>query len=178
MACRRLFCGAGVRRKPGQTRSQPDGSGPVIGVLRSSQARPPVGRACSMASIAELAGHVHEARFRTGSRLPRFFGRPVSRDVIGALRRAGLIAAGPRSPQPGAPYTYVTTQSFLVQWGLESLRDLPDYRPARRGRPARQGAAARRAARRPRPDGGSQRAGRQRSGGRHRLCVSRGIDAA
>ena len=42
------------------------------------------------------------------------------------LRRAGLIAAGPRSPQPGAPVTYVTTKVFLERFGLDSLRDLPD----------------------------------------------------
>ena len=46
--------------------------------------------------------------------------------MIGTLRRADLIATGPRSPQPGAPYTYVTTPAFLSLWGLASLRDLPD----------------------------------------------------
>jgi segregation and condensation protein B len=53
-------------------------------------------------------------------------GKNVSRDILLALRRAGLIAAGPRSPQPGAPATYVTTKLFLERWGLDSLRDLPD----------------------------------------------------
>jgi hypothetical protein len=38
-----------------------------------------------------------------------------------------LIAAGPRSPQPGAPYTYVTTDGFLSRFGFSSLRDLPDF---------------------------------------------------
>ena len=52
--------------------------------------------------------------------------RNVSRDVIAALRSADLIATGPRSPQPGAPHTYVTTPAFLTLWGLPSLRDLPD----------------------------------------------------
>jgi segregation and condensation protein B len=40
-----------------------------------------------------------------------------------------LIATGPRSPQPGAPYTYVTTPAFLELGGLPSLRDLPDLDP-------------------------------------------------
>jgi segregation and condensation protein B len=53
-------------------------------------------------------------------------GKNVSRDILLALRRAGLIAAGPRSPQPGAPLTYVTTKVFLERFGLDSLRDLPD----------------------------------------------------
>jgi chromosome segregation and condensation protein ScpB len=52
--------------------------------------------------------------------------RAISRDVIAALRGADLIATGPRSPQPGAPHTYVTTPVFLALWGLASLRDLPD----------------------------------------------------
>jgi segregation and condensation protein B len=53
-------------------------------------------------------------------------GKPVGRDAIAALRSFGLIATGPRSPQPGAPYTYVTTPAFLTLSGLPSLRDLPD----------------------------------------------------
>jgi segregation and condensation protein B len=53
-------------------------------------------------------------------------GKTVSRDVIAALRRAGLITAGPRSPLPGAPLTYVTTKVFLERFGFDSLRDLPD----------------------------------------------------
>jgi segregation and condensation protein B len=52
--------------------------------------------------------------------------RNISRDVIAALRGAELIATGPRSPQPGAPHTYLTTPAFLTLWGLASLRDLPD----------------------------------------------------
>jgi hypothetical protein len=31
-----------------------------------------------------------------------------------------------RSPQPGAPYTYVTTKQFLSHFGFDTLRDLPD----------------------------------------------------
>ncbi|MFK4771744.1 FecR domain-containing protein [Rhizobium sp. ZW T2_16] len=42
------------------------------------------------------------------------------------LRGAGFIGSGPRSPTPGAPYTYVTTQHFLSAFEMETLRDLPD----------------------------------------------------
>jgi len=42
------------------------------------------------------------------------------------LRRLDFIAAGPRSPTPGAPYTYLTTKAFLTHFGLNTLRDLPD----------------------------------------------------
>ncbi|MEP9400029.1 SMC-Scp complex subunit ScpB [Mesorhizobium sp. KR2-14] len=62
----------------------------------------------------------------TRGELSTIFGREVSRDTIGALRSAGFIASGPRSPTPGAPYTYVTTKQFLSAFGLETLRDLPD----------------------------------------------------
>ena len=58
--------------------------------------------------------------------LSQFLGREVSRDAIALLRGAGFIAAGPRSPTPGAPYAYVTTPGFLAEFGFESLRNLPD----------------------------------------------------
>jgi segregation and condensation protein B len=62
----------------------------------------------------------------TRGELSRMFGREISRDTIAALRSDELIAAGPRSPQPGAPYTYITTYAFLSLYGFASLRDLPD----------------------------------------------------
>ncbi|MEI9430277.1 SMC-Scp complex subunit ScpB [Mesorhizobium sp. Cs1299R1N3] len=63
----------------------------------------------------------------TRTELSSFFGKEISRDFIGHLRGAGLIASGPRSPTPGAPYTYVTTKEFLLEFGLDTLRDLPDF---------------------------------------------------
>ncbi|MEI9402700.1 SMC-Scp complex subunit ScpB [Mesorhizobium argentiipisi] len=63
----------------------------------------------------------------TRGELSSFFGKEVSRDLIGVLRAQELIASGPRSPQPGAPYTYVTTKNFLSQFGLDTLRQLPDF---------------------------------------------------
>lgn len=62
----------------------------------------------------------------TRGEISRFFGKEISRDTIGHLRRLGFIAAGPRAPQPGAPYTYVTTREFLSHFGFDTLRDLPD----------------------------------------------------
>ncbi|NKK60594.1 segregation and condensation protein B [Rhizobium leguminosarum bv. viciae] len=58
--------------------------------------------------------------------LSKIFGKEVSRDTIAALRSAGFLASGPRSPTPGAPYTYVTTRHFLSAFGMETLRDLPN----------------------------------------------------
>lgn len=63
----------------------------------------------------------------TRAELSSFFGKEISRDLIGNLRGAKLIASGPRSPTPGAPYTYVTTKEFLLEFGLDTLRDLPDF---------------------------------------------------
>jgi segregation and condensation protein B len=62
----------------------------------------------------------------TRADLSAFFGKEVSRDLIGHLRALGFIAAGPRSPTPGAPYTFVTTKAFLSHFGFATLRDLPD----------------------------------------------------
>ncbi|WP_319567045.1 SMC-Scp complex subunit ScpB [Cohaesibacter marisflavi] len=62
----------------------------------------------------------------TRNELTKLFGKEVSRDLIGNLRGAGFIASGPRSPTPGAPYSYITTKHFLTVFGLETLRDLPD----------------------------------------------------
>jgi len=62
----------------------------------------------------------------TRRELSTMFGKEVSRDTIASLRDAGFLGSGPRSPTPGAPYTYVTTRHFLAVFGLETLRDLPD----------------------------------------------------
>lgn len=62
----------------------------------------------------------------TRAELGDMIGKQVSRDTIGYLRALDFIAAGPRSPQPGAPFTYVTTKGFLAHFGLDTLRDLPD----------------------------------------------------
>ena len=67
----------------------------------------------------------------TRGELTETFGKEISRDLIAALREEGLIAAGPRSPKLGAPYAYVTTEKFLLEFGFESLRDLPDLEALR-----------------------------------------------
>lgn len=75
-----------------------------------------------MAVLATIAYHQPISR----AELKDVFGKDINRDLIGRLHAKDLIATGPRSPQRGAPYTYVTTQGFLVTFGLQSLRDLPD----------------------------------------------------
>ncbi|UVK57669.1 SMC-Scp complex subunit ScpB (plasmid) [Mesorhizobium sp. AR02] len=63
----------------------------------------------------------------TRAELSSFFGKEDSRDLIGVLRAQDFIASGPRSPTQGAPYTYVTTRTFMSHFGLDTLRDLPDF---------------------------------------------------
>jgi len=46
--------------------------------------------------------------------------------VIATLKRHGLIDGAIRAPQPGAPFAYVTTKTFLEAFGFATLRDLPD----------------------------------------------------
>ena len=62
----------------------------------------------------------------TRGEISKLAGREISRDVIAALKRHGLIDGAIRAPQPGAPFAYVTTRKFLEAFALASLRDLPD----------------------------------------------------
>jgi segregation and condensation protein B len=75
-----------------------------------------------MLALASIA--YHQPITRNG--LANVLGREISRDVIARLRELAFVASGPRSPQPGAPYTYVTTKKFLEHFGLDTLGDLPD----------------------------------------------------
>ena len=75
-----------------------------------------------LAVLAAIA--YHQPISRDG--LKDIFGREISRDLIGRLVERDMIGTGPREPRRGAPYTFVTTEVFLVAFGLESLRDLLD----------------------------------------------------
>lgn len=104
-------------------------------VLRTKVAYAPVIRAAadvngqglhlSQFDIAVLAAIAyHQPITREG--LKDIFGKDISRELIGRLAERDLIATGPRAPRRGAPYTFVTTDVFLVAFGIETLRDLPD----------------------------------------------------
>ncbi|MBF9052323.1 SMC-Scp complex subunit ScpB [Roseobacter sp. HKCCD9010] len=79
-------------------------------------------REYDVAVLAAIA--YHQPITRDG--LKDIFGKEINRDLIGRLQARGLIGTGPRSPRRGAPYTYVTTEKFLIAFDLESLQDLPD----------------------------------------------------
>jgi segregation and condensation protein B len=75
-----------------------------------------------LAVLAAIA--VYQPISRDG--LKEIFGKEISRDLIGRLAERSLIGTGPREPRRGAPYTFVTTETFLAAFGMQSLRDLPD----------------------------------------------------
>jgi len=66
----------------------------------------------------------HQPIDRAG--LKDIFGKEVSRDLLARLRYKDLIASGPRAPRAGAPHTFVTTETFLTTFDLQTLRDLPE----------------------------------------------------
>jgi segregation and condensation protein B len=79
----------------------------------------------------------------TRGEISRLAGREISRDVIAALKRCGLIDGAIRAPQPGAPFAYVTTKTFLEAFGFATFRDLPDLeRLKAEGLPQRDGVEA------------------------------------
>ncbi len=75
-----------------------------------------------IAVLAAIA--LHQPISRDG--LKDIFGKEISRALIGRLAERNLIGTGPREPRRGAPYTFVTTETFLGAFGMESLRDMPD----------------------------------------------------
>ena len=75
-----------------------------------------------LAVLAAIAYHQPISR----DHLKDVFGKEISRDLIGRLSERNLITTGPREPRRGAPYTFITTDAFLMAFGLESLRDMPD----------------------------------------------------
>jgi len=79
-------------------------------------------REYDVAVLAAIA--YHQPITRDG--LKDIFGKEINRELIGRLHARGLIGTGPRSPRRGAPYTYVTTEQFLLAFDLDSLQDLPD----------------------------------------------------
>jgi segregation and condensation protein B len=79
----------------------------------------------------------------TRGEISKLAGREISRDVIASLKRHGLIDGAIRAPQPGAPFAYVTTRTFLEAFGFASLRELPDLeRLKAEGLPQRAGGEA------------------------------------
>ena len=96
--------------------------GPVIRAAADLGGQAPDLSEFDLAVLAAIA--FHQPVSRDG--LKEIFGREISRDLIGRLAERNLIGTGPREPRRGAPYTFVTTETFLAAFGMTSLRDLPD----------------------------------------------------
>lgn len=93
--------------------------------IKASVAVPERGMSLTQTEIMVLVSIAyHQPITRAG--VSDIIGREASRDTIAALRDKIMITAGPRSPTPGAPFTYVTTKRFLEYFGLDTLRDLPE----------------------------------------------------
>jgi chromosome segregation and condensation protein ScpB len=131
-----------IRNIRAELRARPYDLVPVAGgwQLRTRPAFGPAIRAAGVApetgtdlSAADAAVLVAIAYFQpvTRAELGTILGKEIGRDTVARLRDDGLIAPGPRSPQPGAPYTYVTTPEFLARWGLDGLHELPDLEKLR-----------------------------------------------
>lgn len=94
--------------------------------IRSVTGSEQQGRSLSQADLLVLAIVAYHQPITRGE-ISKIIGKEISRDMVAHLRSLGFVSSGPRSPQPGAPYTLVTTKIFLSYFGLEGLRDLPDF---------------------------------------------------
>ncbi len=74
--------------------------------------------------VAVLAAIAYHQPVTRGG-LKDIFGKEMSDNLIGRLHAQALIGTGPRVPRRGAPYTYVTTEQFLIAFDLQTLADLP-----------------------------------------------------
>lgn len=62
----------------------------------------------------------------TRSEIEALRGMKVSSSVLGGLQERGWVKVLGRKEVPGRPHLYGTGKAFLIDFGLNSLRDLPD----------------------------------------------------
>ncbi|HEY0213621.1 MAG TPA: SMC-Scp complex subunit ScpB [Paenirhodobacter sp.] len=67
----------------------------------------------------------------TRAEIEEIRGVAVSRGTLDQLLELGWIRFGRRRMTPGRPLTFVVTEEFLDQFGLESARDLPGLKELR-----------------------------------------------
>lgn len=63
----------------------------------------------------------------TRGEIERVRGVSLSAGTLEVLIYAGFVRLGARRPTPGAPWTFQTTEQFLLHFNLHSLEGLPDY---------------------------------------------------
>jgi segregation and condensation protein B len=105
-----------------QFRTRPRHAETLRALAGTKDAGPPSFTRLEMLALAAIAYQQPVPR----AELSRLAGHDISRDILGRLKTAGVIAPGPRAPQPGAPIAWVTTERFLEVFALGSLAALPD----------------------------------------------------
>jgi segregation and condensation protein B len=83
-----------------------------------------VGRKLSRAAIETLAIIAYHQPV-TRAEIEEIRGVVISRGTLDTLMEAGWIVPRGRKQTVGRPVTWVTTEAFLVHFGLADLRDLP-----------------------------------------------------
>jgi chromosome segregation and condensation protein ScpB len=104
-----------------QFRTRPRHAETLRALAGTKDAGPPSFTRLEMLALSAIAYQQPVTR----AELSRLAGHDISRDILGRLKSLGVIAPGPRAPQPGAPIAWVTTARFLETFALGSLRDLP-----------------------------------------------------
>jgi segregation and condensation protein B len=84
----------------------------------------PVARKLSRAAVETLAVIAYHQPV-TRAEIEQIRGVVVAKGTIDALMEARWVRPKGRRAGPGRPLLWVTTQEFLVHFGLESLDDLP-----------------------------------------------------
>ena len=84
----------------------------------------PVARKLSRAAVETLAVIAYHQPV-TRAEIEQIRGVAVAKGSIDALMEAGWVRPKGRRAGPGRPLLWVTTQEFLVHFGLENLNDLP-----------------------------------------------------
>jgi segregation and condensation protein B len=83
-----------------------------------------VARKLSRAAIETLAIVAYHQPVTRGE-IEEIRGVALSKGTLDTLMEAGWIKPRGRRQTPGRPATWVTTEEFLLQFGLDSLSDLP-----------------------------------------------------
>ncbi len=63
----------------------------------------------------------------TRSEIEMIRGVCIYKGLLDSLLETGWISLGPRREAPGKPVTFITTNSFLDYFGLQTVRDMPNF---------------------------------------------------
>ena len=90
-------------------------------LLRTEQVVPRKLSRVAVEALAVIAYHQPITR----TEIEEIRGVSLSRGTLDTLLEAGWIKPGRRRQTPGRPVTWVTTETFLDQFGLAAIKDLP-----------------------------------------------------